>query len=128
MSRRPYQRPVPKWWWLGQGRYTRYMIRELTCVFIGAYAGLLLVGLWRLSQGRAAFEAFLDAVQSPLGIAFHGLVLLFALYHMATWFGLTPQAMPLRVGERKVPGPAIVAAHYLVWIVVSAGVFLLARA
>lgn len=120
-------RRLPKSWWLSQRRYTVYMIRELTCIFIGAYTVLIVIGLLRLWQGRAAYEAFLDALQSPLGIAFHLLALLFALFHMVTWFGVTPKAMPLRFGEKKVPGAAIVMAHYVVWIVVSAGVMLVAR-
>ncbi|MDH3741962.1 MAG: fumarate reductase subunit C [Hyphomicrobiales bacterium] len=127
MDRRPYIREMPKLWWLGQRRYTVYMIRELSCVFIGAYVLVILVGLFHLSQGPAAYAAFLDALQSPLAIAFHLLALVFALLHTVTWFGLTPKAMPLRLGENTVPGTAIVMAHYVVWIVVSAGLLLAAR-
>ena len=127
MDRRPYIREMPKLWWLGQRRYTVYMIRELSCVFIGAYVLVILVGLFRLSQGPAAYAAFLDALQGPLAIAFHLLALVFALLHTVTWFGLTPKAMPLRLGENTVPGTVIVMAHYVVWIVVSAGLLLAAR-
>jgi fumarate reductase subunit C len=126
MSRKPYTRKLPKLWWLGQGRYTTYMVRELTCVFIGAYTAVVVVGLMRLSQGRAAYEAFLDALHSPLWIAFHLLALVFALFHTVTWFGVAPKAMPLQIGEKKVPGAAIIMAHYAGWIVVSAAVLILA--
>jgi fumarate reductase subunit C len=126
MSRRPYVRKLSKLWWLSRGRYTAYMIRELTCLFIGAYAGLVMVGLLRLSQGRAAYESFLEALASPLGIAFHVLALLFALFHMATWFGLAPKAMVLRIGGAKLPDAGIVVAHYGVWIGVSAVIMILA--
>ena len=127
MDRRPYVREMPKSWWLGQRRYTFYMVRELTCLFIGAYALVILVGLFRLSQGPVAYGAFVDALQGPFAIAFHLLALVFALFHTVTWFGLTPKAMPLRLGENTVPGTAIVMAHYVVWIVVSAGLLLAAR-
>jgi fumarate reductase subunit C len=126
MSRKPYTRKLPKLWWLGQGRYTTYMVRELTCVFIGAYTAVVVVGLMRLSQGRAAYEVFLDALHSPLWIAFHLLALVFALFHTVTWFGVAPKAMPLQIGEKKVPGAAIIMAHYAGWIVVSAAVLILA--
>ena len=128
MSRRPYLRKFPRWWWLRQGRYTSYMVRELTCVFIAAYTVLVLFGLYRLSEGPAAYEAFLAALRSPLGIAFHAAALAFALIHTVTWFGLAPKAMPLRFGAAAVPPAAIVLAHYALWIVVSAGLFLLAGA
>ena len=127
MNRKPYVREVPKSWWLGQRRYTIYMVRELTCVLIGAYVLVILVGLFRLSQGPAAYGAFLDALQNPLAIGFHLLAFALALFHTVTWFGLAPKAMPLRFGEKTVPGTAIIMAHYVVWFVVSAGLLLVAR-
>ena len=126
MSRRPYHRKLPKSWWLQKGRYTSYMVREATCVLIAAYTVLVLIGLYRLSQGPAAYDAFLQAVQSPPGVAFHVVALVFALIHTVTWFGLAPKAMPLRMGEQAVPAGAVVLAHYAVWVVVSVGVFLVA--
>lgn len=127
MSRKPYVREVPRsTWWLGQPRYVRYMIRETTCVLIGAYTAVLVVGVVRLAQGRAPYEQFLETLQGPLGLAFHGLAMLFALYHTASWFNVTPKAMPMRLGDRPVPGGAIVGAHYAGWLVVSAAVLVLA--
>lgn len=127
MSRKPYIRKLPKWWWLRQGRYRIYMIRELTCIFIGAYTAVIVVGLMRLSQGRAEYDAFLDALYGPFWIAFHLLAILFSLFHTVTWFGVAPKAMPLRVGEKKVPAAAIIMAHYAGWIVVSAAILIFAR-
>ncbi len=120
MNRRPYVRKMSTFWWLGQGRYTFYMIRELTCLFIGAYVVVVLVGLFRLSQGVAAYEQFLSMLQGPLAITFHLLALLFTLFHMATWFDLAPRAMPVQLGEKPVSATVIIIAHYVVWIVVSA--------
>jgi fumarate reductase subunit C len=127
MSHAPYVRKLPKLWWLGQRRYTLYMIRELTCVFIGAYSILLVVGLLRLSQGQVAYEAFLAALQGPFWIVFHVLAITFALFHTVTWFGVAPKAMPLRLGEKEVPDKVIIAAHYVGWFVVSQAVLFLAR-
>jgi fumarate reductase subunit C len=126
MSRKPYIRSVSRsGWWLTQSRYIRYMAREVTCLFIGAYTIVLVVGLIRLSQGEAAYQGFLDALRQPASLAFHCLALIFALYHTATWFNVTPKAMPLHLGDRPVPGGAIVGAHYAGWAVVSAVVLLL---
>jgi fumarate reductase subunit C len=102
------------------------MIRELTCVLIGAYSAVLVVGLMRLAQGQAAYEGFLDAMRSPVGIAFHAVAFVFALYHTASWFNVTPKAMLLQIGERRLPGGAIIGAHYAGWLVVSAVVLFLA--
>ncbi|MBL6932580.1 MAG: fumarate reductase subunit C [Rhodospirillales bacterium] len=126
MNNAPYIRPMPASWWLRQGRYVRYMIREATCLFVGLHALVLLVGVYRLSQGREAFEAFLEALWSPAGQLISAAILIMAVIHSVTWFNLTPKAMPLWIGEKQAPGWIIVAAHYGGWFVVSVIVLLLA--
>jgi succinate dehydrogenase subunit C len=121
MSRKPFIRPVSDVsWWLAQPRYIRYMARESSSLFIGAYSGVLVVGLVRLSQGAAAWDGFLSALQTPVSVVFHIAALAFALYHTTTWFNVTPKAMPLQIGQTLVPGAVIVGAHYFGWFVVSA--------
>src|SRR5215207_1979022 len=119
MSRRPYVRTVERSWWLGHRRYVAYMVRELTSLFILLYCTVLVVGLFRLSQGRAAWDGFVTALSSPLGVVVQLACLAFAAYHSVTWFALTPKAMPLMMRGAPVPGPAIVGAHYAAWAVVS---------
>jgi fumarate reductase subunit C len=119
MSRRPYVRKVERSWWLHHPRYILYMIRELTSLFVGLYCALLAVGLVRLWQGQAAWDGFVAAFSSPLGIAFQLICLAFATYHSVTWFALTPKAMPLMVKGEPVPGKVIVGAHYVAWAAVS---------
>jgi len=127
MSRRPYRRAVSATsWWLARPRYIRYMAREASCVFIGAYTAVVVVGLVRLSGGAAAWGAFLDALQTPASIAFHLLALAFALYHTITWFNVTPKAMPVQLGETALPGVVIIGAHYAGWALFSALVWLVA--
>ena len=120
MTRRPYIRPVRRYsWWLSQPRYIRYMLREVSAAFIGAYILVLIVGLLRLGQGPAAYESFLGAVLSPAGVAFSLITFVFAVYHSVTWFGVTPKAMPLRMGGKAVPQAIIVGAHWFGWAVAS---------
>jgi fumarate reductase subunit C len=121
MSRRPYRRAVSaSSWWLAQPRYIRYMVREASCIFIGAYTAVIVVGLVRLADGATAWSAFLEVLQAPASVAFHLLALAFALYHTTTWFNVTPKAMPLQIGEARLPDSAIIGAHYAGWAVVSA--------
>ena len=128
MSRRPYKRAVSATsWWLVQPRYIRYMGREVSCVFIGAYTAVMVVGLVRLSEGAAAWNAFLETLQTPASMAFHVLALAFSLYHTTTWFNVTPKAMPVQLGEARLPDGAIIGAHYVGWALVSALVLFLAR-
>jgi len=123
MSRRPYVREVPPTsWYFRHPRYMRYMAREVTCIFIGGYTLMLLVGLWRLTQGRAPYEAFLVALQTPISVVLHVVALAFALYNTVTWFNVTPKALPIQIGEEFVPGGVVAGAHYVVWAALSAGV------
>lgn len=127
MSRKPFVREVPKTsWFLRQPRYMRYMAREVTCIFIGIYTIILVFLIKRLSEGQAAYEAFLQALTSPLSILFHIVALAFALYHTTQWFNVTPQAMPIQRGEEFLPGGVIVGAHYGGWVVISLVVLFLA--
>ncbi len=123
MSRRPFVREVPKYsWFFRHPRYLRYMAREVTCLFIGGYTILLVVGLMRLAEGRAAWEAFLAALRGPASIVLHVLALAFALYNTVTWFNVTPKALPLQVGEEFLPDAVVTGAHYAGWVVLSLAV------
>lgn len=127
MSRNPLIREVPPTtWYFRHPRYLRYMSREITSLFVGAYCVLLVFGLGALAGGKESYQAFLLALQSPLSIAFHVAVLIAALYHATTWFNATQVAMKVQVGENFLPGSTITGAHYAVWIVLSVIVILLA--
>ena len=128
MSRRPYVREETWRWVLRHPRYLRYMAREFSCLFIGAWTFLLVVGLKRLAEGPQAWESFLAALGSPLSIAFHVVALAFAVYHSITWFNLTPKALPLQLGESFVPDRLVSGAHFVGWGVLSAAVLWLAGA
>jgi fumarate reductase subunit C len=125
MTGAPYLRPFPAWWWLRRRRYLSYMARELSSLFIGAYAALLLLGVLRLAEGRAAYEAFLAALASPAAVTFHVVVLVAALIHTTSWFGLAPKAVPARIGGARVAPAAVVAGHYAVWALISLGALVL---
>jgi len=123
MSRRPYVQELSgTTWYFKRPRYMRYMAREVTCIFIGAYTLILLVGLMRLSQGQAQYEGFLTALQQPGSIVFHIAALAFSLYNTFTWFNVAPKALPIQVGEEIWPDSVVAIAHYVVWVVLSLAV------
>jgi fumarate reductase subunit C len=127
MSRKPFVRPISKTgWWLKHPRYMRYMSREVTCIFIGAFALLMVCTLERLSQGQAAYEAFLVAITGPWSVAGLIVILAFAVHNATSWFNVTPKALPVQVGEEFLAGKYIVGAHYAVWAVTSLAVLWLA--
>ncbi len=117
---RPYVRQVSRTtWYLAHPRYIQHMAQELTSVFVGAFALLLLCAMRALAEGEAAWQSFLASLGSPLMLGFQGLVLAATLYHTVAWFVVTPKAMPVQIGEVFLPGIFIAGAHYVAWIVVS---------
>lgn len=126
---KPYVREVSRYgWFFRSPRYLRYMAREVTCVFIGLHALILIVALMRLSEGREAWEAFLANLTGPAGVTLQLLILAFAVYHSTSWFNVTPKAMPVQIGEKFLPGSVIIAAHYAGWLIASVAVLFLAGA
>ena len=120
MSRKPYVRKVSRTrWYFKHPRYLRYMSREVTCVFIGAFALLMLCTVERLSEGKEAYESFIAAITGPWSALGLAIVLAFALHNTTSWFNVTPKAMPVQIGEDFLPGKYIVGAHYAAWLVAS---------
>lgn len=122
-----HRRRTPIFWWLGKPAYTKFIARELTSLGV-LYAALLLTGtVCVLSRGEEAFARFQAFLRHPAALAFHGLVLAVLLFHTVTWLNLAPRALVVKVGGRRLPDGAIIAAHYAAWAAASAlvAVFLL---
>jgi fumarate reductase subunit C len=118
-----YVRPMSGWW-RRNPFYLWYMLREASSVFITAYAALLLWGLARLAQGKPAFDAWIEALRSPLLIALHVVALVLVIYHAWTWFKVMPKTMPfISLGGRRVADRAIVASGVAAAIAVSVIIF-----
>ncbi len=128
MSRQPYVRPVSRTtWYLRNGRYKIYMLREVTCLLVGFYSALLLCALAALAAGPESWDGFLAWQQNGIMIAVHGLALLYFLFYQTfAWFKLAPKAMPVQLGEKKLPDQAIIAGHYVAWAVLTLFVFWIA--
>ena len=129
MSRQPYIRPMPKTsWYLANAGYRRYMLREVTCILVGVYCALLIWALAALASGSPdRWAAFLCAQQNTAMAVFHAAALIYYLVYMTfDWFKLAPKAMPLQLGETKLPGGYVIIGHYVAWVVVTLFVFWLA--
>jgi len=129
MSRRPYVRPMSKTtWYMRNGRYKLYMLREMTSFLVAFYTFLTIYALAVLSANSAdAWNNFISSQQSTVMVVFHAVALLYFLFYQTfPWFKLAPKAMPVQIGEKKLPGSYIVIGHYVAWVAVSAFIFWLA--
>jgi fumarate reductase subunit C len=115
-------------WYLRNGRYRVYAARELTSFLVAFYSFYVICALGIIAAGDAArWDSFITAQQSTGWIVFHALALLYFLFYQTfPWFKLAPKAMPLQIGENKVPDKAIIIGHYVAWVAVSAFILWLA--
>ena len=116
---RTYVRPIHGWW-RRNPFYRAYIVREMTCIAVLAYALELMVGLVRLLQGREAFDAWRATLAQPWAIFLNVVVFAFIAYHAWTWFAVMPKTMPfVRIGGRRVPDRAIVAGGACAAVIAS---------
>jgi len=117
-----YRQPVSVWWWLKRWHYTRFVLRELTSVFIGFAAFVYLWQLRALMHGPESYAEFVQTMKTPLMLSLSVVTLAAALYQAITWFHLTPRAMVFRIGGRKLPDRVVVGLNYFIWLAASLAV------
>jgi fumarate reductase subunit C len=116
-----YRRRVSTWWWLGRWSYLKFILREISSVFVAWFVLELLLLFHALSQGPHAYASFQDWLRNPVVVTLNIVSLFFVLFHAVTWFNLAPAAMVVRLGGKKVPGVLIAASNYAAWVVVTVG-------
>ncbi len=116
----PLPRRSSALWWNRSWRYRVFLLRELSALFAAVYMVLLLVLAQAVRTGEGAFEDYLEVLQGPVLLVFHGVALLFAMLHTVTWFQAVPKALPLKMGVRRVPGIQLIAANYVALAAASA--------
>jgi fumarate reductase subunit C len=114
-----YRRPVSTYWWLQRGAYLRFILRELSSVFIAYFVGVTLALVYALERGPDAYARFQAWLRSPWVLALNVVGLGFVVFHAVTWFNLAPKALVVHLRGKAVPGWWVAAANYLAWAVAS---------
>ncbi|MGH2346863.1 MAG: hypothetical protein ACRDG4_16680 [Chloroflexota bacterium] len=106
---------LPTAWWRVNKRYTLYMLRELSSVFVALWSVRLLIQLNQVRRGRTAYEAAVAAQRRPPALAFHLITLLFAVIHSVTFLIAAGKGPTVRVQGRRVPERAIAGGAFAGW-------------
>lgn len=114
-----YRRRVSVWWWLQKWSYGKFVLRELTSVFVALFALVTLWQLRALAQGPEAYASAVARLETPLFLALHGVAFFGLIFHSITWFNLAPKAMVVRLGGRRLPDVVIAGLNYAAWAVAS---------
>ena len=120
LEARYYRRRVPLMWWAQRRSYTKFMLRELSSVFVAVFVVELLFLVRAVANGPSAYQGFLDTMANPAMIVLNVVAFAFLLLHAVTFANLTPRAMVVRLRGRRVPSRMILAGVYAGWLVVTA--------
>ena len=120
-----YRPRVSTWWWMGRWSYLKFILREISSVFVAWFIMELLMLIHALSSGQGAFpeqayREFLIWLRNPVVVFLNVVSLFFVVFHAVTWFNLAAAAMVVRVKGKKIPGVLIAGSNYAAWIVVTA--------
>jgi fumarate reductase subunit C len=114
-------------WWERDPFFVRYMVREATAVAVAVYAVVLAVGMVRLAQGEAAWNGWLNLLQTPWSMALHLVLLVAFAVHAKSWFEIMPKTMPfIDIGGRRLAATTITRAGWAAVVLASALLFALA--
>jgi fumarate reductase subunit C len=111
------------YWWLGRWPYVRFILREISSVFVAWFVVFLLLFVRAIGRGSEAYRGFLEFAAHPMVLTINIVAMLFIVFHAYTWFAVAPQAIVAHLGKRRVPSRVVAGAHYIAWAVVSAAIF-----
>jgi fumarate reductase subunit C len=117
-----YRPRVSTYWWLGRWPYLKFILRELSSIFVAWTVALMLFAIAAIARGPGAWADFLEALRNPVLVATNIIALGFVLFHSVTWFNLAPHAIAVRLGGKRVPNLLISGPHYGLWLALSAAI------
>jgi fumarate reductase subunit C len=131
MSDPIYTEYHPRWlrprmstyWWAGKWPYVKFILRELSSVFVAWFVVYLILLMRAVGRGQGTYQSFLDFSAHPVVLAVNVIAFFFITFHALTWFAVAPQAIVAHIGKKRVPAFLIAASHYGAWLVVSALIF-----
>ncbi len=109
-------------WWVHNGRYTLFMLREAGGSLSALY-GLILLGLLVMySQGATAYANYVAFLETPAMLVVQAVILFFVLVHAITWFYLIGKSQAAMSAYRAPPWTRVFALMIVVFLAASAGV------
>ncbi|MEU4577517.1 hypothetical protein ACBI99_39940 [Nonomuraea sp. ATR24] len=114
-ARRPPRDPL---WFARSRRYTLFVLRELTSVFVAWTVAYLV--LLADSVVAGTYAQFTALAARPWMIALNAVALAATAYHAITFLNLAPKATVVRLDGWRVPAWMIQGGNHSGWLLVSA--------
>jgi len=114
-----YRSRVSTWWWLARWPYLKFILREISSVFVAWFVVVLLLQIHALSRGPQAYAEFERWLQNSAVVLLNAVALVFVVFHAVTWFNLAPRAIAVRFRGKRVPSFLIAGSNYAAWAIIS---------
>jgi fumarate reductase subunit C len=114
-----FRKRVSTYWWLERWAYLKFVLRELSSIPVAGFIVMVILRIRAVSRGPEAYEAFQSCLRKPVVLTLSVIGLLFVVLHTVTWFSLTPRAMTVRVGGKRLPELFVIAVNYAGWLFAS---------
>ena len=115
-----YHPRVSTYWWLTRWAYLRFILREMSSVFVAWFVVVTLLQIRALTSGSEAYASFQNWLRNPFLLTLNVVSFFFVVFHAVTWFNLAPKAMAIRVRGKRLPAVAISAPNFVAWALISA--------
>ena len=113
------RQPVSTYWWLRKRSYFRFILREMSSVFVAWFVVFLLLLVRAVSGGATSYQDFLAWSGTWPILLLNVVSLFFIAFHMITFFIAAPQALVVHLGRRRAPGRVVAGAHYAAMLAAS---------
>src|SRR5260370_25187446 len=100
---RGYRVRMSTYWWLGKWPYLKFILRELSSLFVAWFVVETLMLIKALRDGLLAYAEFQQFLQNPIVVALNVISLCFIVFHTITCFNLAPKAISFRLSGKPVP-------------------------
>jgi fumarate reductase subunit C len=115
------RRRVSTYWWLERWPYVKFILREISSVFVAWFVLYLILLFRAMTQDAIAYQAFLDWSASSWVLLLNTVSAVFIIFHSITWLNLAPKAMVVHApGGKRVPPMVIALSNYAALVVASA--------
>jgi fumarate reductase subunit C len=117
---KPYRPRMSPYWYFDRWHYLKFMVRELSCIFVAYFAVVMLLQIYAISSGPDAYACFQSWMRSPVILILNAAALLFIIFHAITWFALVPRVFVRHVTGTEIPNIVTMIPNYGVWLFASA--------